>query len=219
MRSKDWKPKEPARLLVIGEDVNLQWKNHLPEYALYADYYFRKIPYDLGERSRYLEAKNLFDMVKELTDYTYLADEVYVTTLSNTELEHAPNGKRTLIPEKTALAGIERIRQILKENPEIDLIFCLSMQANYWLQKSGLVEADELFVKGAEPRRTGISHIPPFYQPVNPKVFREICASSRPTQDGGIRTVALLPLKDYPLRDKNLEVFGAAYEALKKSFE
>ena len=74
MRSKDWKPKETAKVLVIGEDPNLQWCDTLPEYVMFTDYYFRKIPYDLGERSRYMYAKKLFVMVEDLTYFKYKYD-------------------------------------------------------------------------------------------------------------------------------------------------
>ncbi|MEG1617551.1 MAG: hypothetical protein RR202_02015 [Bacteroidales bacterium] len=219
MRTKDWKPAEPARLLVIGEDSNLQWTDQLPDFPMFADYYFRKIPYDLGERSRYMESKNLFEMIKTLTDFTYKVDEVYVTNLCNDSLERAPKGKRTLIPEAKALKGIEHIQYILDTNPEINLIFACSMQVNYWLQKSGLVEPNEEFLKGAEPRRTGINSLQPFYQPVNPKSFQDVCAKFTKLVGRDIKVLPLLPMKDYPLRDKNLELYGEAYLEVIKSFE
>lgn len=220
MRSKDWKPKEEAKVLVIGEDPNLQWSDQIAEYPMFADYYFRKVPYDHGERSRYVEAKTLFDMVKTLTDNTYLVTEVYITHLCNESLPHAPKGKRTLIPEHWALRGVEHIRWILEQNPSIELILACSMQANYWLQKSGLVVADEAFVKGAEPRRTGIQSEPPFYQPVNPKVFRDIVGKfTQLTDNASIRVLPLLPVRDFPLRERNIEQYGDVYEEVRKSFE
>ncbi|MEG1587314.1 MAG: hypothetical protein RR346_10605 [Bacteroidales bacterium] len=220
MRSKDWKPKETAKLLVIGEDPNLQWSDTPAEYPMFANYYFQKVPYDHGERSRYNEAKNLFEMIKTLTDYTYAVDEVFITHLCNESLEHAPKGKRTLIPENLALKGVDHIRWILEQNPEIDLIFACSMQTNYWLQKTGLVPADEAFLKGAEPRRTGIQSYPPFYQPVNGKVFGDICGKfTHLTDRPSVRVLPLLPAKDFPLRERNLEQFGEAYDAIRKSFE
>ena len=206
--------------MVIGEDPNLQWSDQPAEYPMFADYYFRKVPYDHGERSRYMEAKNLFEMIKELTDYTYPVTEVFITHLCNESLEHAPKGKRTLIPEKLALKGVDHIRWILEQNPDIDLILVCSMQANYWLQKSGLVVADEAFLKGAEPRRTGIESDPPFYQPVNGKVFRDICGKFTTLADQpSVRVLPLLPVRDFPLRDRNLEQYGEAYEAVRQSFK
>lgn len=220
MRSKDWKPKETAKLLVIGEDPNLQWSEQLPEYPMFADYYFRKVPYDHGERSRYVEAKNLFDMIKKLTDYTIPITSVYITHLCNESLERAPKGKRTLIPENLALRGVDHIRWILEQNPEIELILACSMQTNYWLQKSGLVPANETFLKGAEPRRTGIQNDPPFYQPVNAKVFQEICGKfSYLTENPSVRILPLLPVRDFPLHDRNKEQYGAIYEEIINSFK
>ena len=94
MRSKDSKPKEKAKVLIIGEDPNLQWSDTLPQYVMFADYYFRKIPYDLGERSRYMEAKRLFEMVEDLSEFKYKNDEVYVTCLCCDTLERPAKGKR-----------------------------------------------------------------------------------------------------------------------------
>lgn len=218
MRSKDWKPEMPAKLLVIGEDPNLQWSEQLPQYVMFADYYFKKMPYDLGERSRYMEAKNLFDMVKELTDYKYFVDEVYVTCLCNDTLPRPAKGKRTFIPEKYALKGVEHIKWILEQNPEIEVILALSQQTNYWLQKSGLVEANEEFLKGAESRRTGMQDLMPYYQPVNPKSFNAICAKPMVVKGTEIRVYPLLPLRDFPLRETNIDKFGPLYSEMKSAF-
>ena len=215
MRSKDWKPKEIAKVLIIGEDPNLQWSDTLPQYVMFTDYYFRKIPYDLGERSRYSEAKRLFEMVENLSDFKYKDDEVYVTCLCCDTLERPAKGKRTLIPEQKALKGVDHIKWILQENPEIEVIFALSQQTNYWLQKSGLVEADELFLKGAEPRRTGIQDIMPYYQPVNPKAFNDICGKLRYVNNYRIKLFPLLPMRDFPLRGDNVERFEKTYEQIK----
>ena len=214
MRSKDWKPEGAAKVLIIGEDPNLQWSDTLPQYVMFTDYYFRKIPYDLGERSRYMEAKKLFEMVEDLSDFKYKADDVYVTCLCNDTLERPAKGKRTLIPEQKALKGIEHIKWILQQNPEIEVIFALSQQTNYWLQKSGFVESDELFLKAAEPRRTGVQDIMPYYQPVNPKAFNEICAKPRFVNDYRIKLFPLLPMRDYPLRGDNIERFEKAYNQI-----
>lgn len=56
MRTKDWKAVESAKVLVIGEDSNLQWSDAVPEYVMFADYYFRSFPKDHSERSRNVEA-------------------------------------------------------------------------------------------------------------------------------------------------------------------
>ena len=216
MRSNDWKPKETAKVLVIGEDPNLQWCDTLPEYVMFTDYYFRKIPYDLGERSRYMEAKKLFEMVEDLTEFKYKYDEVYVTCLCCDSLARPAKGKRTLIPEQMALKGVEHIKWILQQNPEIEVIFALSQQTNYWLQKSGFAEADEQFLKAAEPRRTGLQDIMPYYQPVNPKVFNEICAKLRYVNNYRIKLFPLLPMRDYPLRGDNVERFEKSYALIKE---
>lgn len=44
MRTKDWKAINNAKVLVVGEDSNLQWSESVPEYVMFADYYFRGFP-------------------------------------------------------------------------------------------------------------------------------------------------------------------------------
>ena len=63
MRSKDLKAAGTARLLVIGEDSNLQWSDTATEYAMFADYYFRRFPEDHGERSRNVEGLSAFSPI------------------------------------------------------------------------------------------------------------------------------------------------------------
>lgn len=67
MRTKDWKAINNAKVLVVGEDSNLQWSETVPEYVMFADYYFRGFPEDHGERSRNVEARNLFNYITKLT--------------------------------------------------------------------------------------------------------------------------------------------------------
>ena len=110
--------------------------------------------------------------------------------------------------------GVEHIKWILQQNPEIEVIFALSQQTNYWLQKSGFAETDELFLKGAEPRRTGLQDTMPYYQPVNPKAFNDICAKLRYVNDYRIKLFPLLPLRDSPLRGDNIDRFAKVYSEI-----
>ena len=63
MRSKDVKAASAAKVLVIGEDSNLQWSDKAPEFVMFADYYFNRFPEDHGERSRNVEARQLFEHI------------------------------------------------------------------------------------------------------------------------------------------------------------
>ena len=99
MRTKDWKAINNAKVLVVGEDSNLQWSETVPEYVMFADYYFRGFPEDHGERSRNVEARNLFNYITKLTGNQMTPEDFYITNLCNDNLEPAPKGKRVLIPK------------------------------------------------------------------------------------------------------------------------
>ena len=103
VRSKDLKPSESAKILVIGEDSNLQWTNTVTEVAMFADYYFRSFPEDDGERSRNVEARNLFSHIDFVTLNRVKPQEIYITNLCNDQLTPAPRGTRVLITEEHAL--------------------------------------------------------------------------------------------------------------------
>lgn len=177
MRTKDWKAINNAKVLVVGEDSNLQWSETVPEYVMFADYYFRGFPEDHGERSRNVEARNLFNYITKLTGNQMTPEDFYITNLCNDNLEPAPKGKRVLIPEDKALKGIEHIEWILSQNPTIEYVFAMSLQTNYWLQKSGFYEGSAEFLSAAEPRRTGTENYQPFYQPVDGKAFIQVCGN------------------------------------------
>lgn len=218
MRAKDWKAVKTAKVLLIGEDSNLQWSDAVPEFVMFADYFFRKFPKDHGERSRNVEARNVFAQITDLTDGLITAEDVYITNLCNDSLEHAPKGKRVLIPEAKALKGIEHINWILSENPSIEWIFSMSLQTNYWLQKTEFCIGEDIFVKAAEPRRIGIECIQPYYQPVNGKAFSEICGNIYNVKNGAIKVIPILPAKDYPLKEQNIERYAGAYDKIRGYF-
>ncbi|MDD4609127.1 MAG: hypothetical protein WCQ82_04975 [Bacteroidaceae bacterium] len=219
MRSKDLKTSEPAKLLVIGEDSNLQWSDKTTQIAMFADYYFRSFPEDHGERSRNVEARNLFSYLGFATLNKIKPNEIYITNLCNDQVAPAPRGKRVLIPEEKAVRGLSHIEWILEENPTIEYVFVMSMQSNYWLQKLGFYPSTEEFLKGAEPRRKGLEDMDePFYQPVNGKVFRTICAQELTATKFPVKVFPILPAKDYPFTAKNSELFAAAYEKLRTFF-
>ncbi|MEG0796620.1 MAG: hypothetical protein RR397_08990 [Odoribacter sp.] len=218
MRAKDWKSVKTAKVLLIGEDSNLQWSDDVPEFVMFANYYFREFPTDHGERSRHVEAQNLFAHLREVTAGKFKPDEVYVTNLCREPLPHAPKGKRVLIPEERAQEGLEHIQWILIANPSIEWIVPMSLQVNYWLQKLDFYTTDPSFLTAAEPRRTGMNNGEPYYQPVDGKAFSQICGSMYEAKEQTAKVVPILPAKDFPLRERNLEVFGEAYKKLKTYF-
>ncbi|WP_321331746.1 hypothetical protein [uncultured Bacteroides sp.] len=219
MRSKDLKPAEPARLLVIGEDSNLQWSDTATEVAMFADYYFRSFPEDHGERSRNVEARNLFNHLTFVTLNSVNPAEMYITNLCNDYVTPAPKGKRVLIPEEKAIKGLSHIEWLLEQYPTIECVLTMSLQTNYWLQKLGFYGDDEAFVNGAQPRRKGLESIEePYYQPVDGKVFRNICGNIYDAKNHPVKVIPILAAKSYPLKDKDAELYSEAYNKIRGYF-
>lgn len=219
MRSKDWKAVKTAKVLLVGEDSNSQWSDDVSEYVMFADYYFRDFPADHGERSRNVEAQNLFAHLNGATAGRFKPDEVYVTNLWRESLPRAPKGKRVLIPEAQAKVGLDHIDWILIANPTIEWVVPMSMQVNYWLQKLGFYGGGDAFITAAEPRRTGMASEPPYYQPVDGKAFQQVCGKIYEAKERPVKVAPVLAAKDFPLRERNLEQFGAAYKQLDEYFK
>lgn len=219
MRAKDWKATMSAKVLVIGEDSNLQWSGKAPEYVMFADYYFRRFPEDHGERSRNVEARNLFNYIADLTSHRIDPREVYLTNLCNDSLEPSPKGKRILIPEEKALRGIEHIEWILSQNPSIKYVLAMSLQTNYWLQKAGFYTGSETFLTEAQPRNTGINCIQPYYQPISGKAFPSVCGRVYEANRFPVKILPILPAKDYPLSEQNSERYSEAFENIRLFFK
>lgn len=151
MRTKDWKAINNAKVLVVGEDSNLQWSESVPEYVMFADYYFRGFPEDHGERSRNVEARNLFNYITKLTGNQMTPEDFYITNLCNDNLEPAPKGKRVFIPEDKALKGIEHIEWFYHRIPPSNM--CLPCRCK---PITGFRKADST------------KAVPSFYQLPNP---------------------------------------------------
>lgn len=219
MRTKDWKVIDNCKALVIGEDSNLQWSEAGPEYVMFADYYFRSFPEDHGERSRNVEARNLYTYITKITANRITPEEFYITNLCNDTLEASPKGKRVFIPEAKALKGIEHIEWILSQHPTIKYVLAMSLQTNYWLQKTGFYSCgDETFLPAAEPRRKGIESEPPFYQPVDGKAFSSICGNIYKANHSPVLVVPVLPAKDFPLSEQNADRYEESYEKIRHYF-
>lgn len=222
MKTADWRSITDAKILLIGENSTLQWNDEVITHAMFLDYYFDHAPYDLGERSRYSEAKAIFEYIGDITNNRYSASSLYGTLLTNESLVRPPKGKHLYIPEDDAKRGVQKIKKILKENLSIEYIFAIGMQTNYYLQKEGFYNAGALtepFLKGAEPRRVGASAYEPFYQPVNARPFREICFKEYEIEMlKGVKIIPILPIKNIPLKESDLAHFGDNFNALKQSF-
>ena len=219
MRTKDWKAIKDAKILVVGEDSNLQWSETVAKYAMFADYYFRSFPQDHGERSRNVEARNLFDYITWLTADKVSPAEIYITNLCNDDVEPSPKGKRVFIPEAKALKGIEHIKWVLSENPSIKYIYAMSLQTNYWLQKAGFYTGEASFLSAAEPRRTGMENEQPFYQPIDGKAFSSICGNIYEVNEFPVKVIPVLPAKDFPLTGQNIERYKNSFDKIVNYFK
>lgn len=223
MKTADWKAVETPKVLLVGESSMLQWSEEVPRYAMFLDYYFSPAPYDLGERSRWSDARTLLELIEDTTDGECKAENVYGTLLTNEEIARSPKGKRRLIPDSYAAEGVEHIMDLLKRFPSIKYVFVIGLQTNYHLQRLGFYNCGELtesFVKGAEPRRLGATNYKPYYQPVNAKPFREVCFRRFDAVDfEGVEVIPMLPVNSYPLCDSELLHFGDALTELMDSFK
>lgn len=222
MKTSDWASALDAKFLLVGEHSTLQWKDEVVAHAMFLDYYFSAAPYDLGERSRYSEARNIFSYLKDMTDMLCKPELVYGTLICSASLERPPKGKHTLLPATYTENASLRIKKILEENPTIKYIFVMGMQANYHLQRQGFYSCGEYsaaFLRGAEPARVGLVGRASFYQPVNAKPFRDICFKPfEVTGYDGVKIIPILPHKSYPLYDANFNNFGDSFNELRCYF-
>lgn len=218
MKSKDLKSEYSAKILVIGEDSNLVWNDEVPEYVMFADYYFRPMPQDHGQRSRNVESRRVFEHILYLCKSKVKSKEIYFTNLCNEYVTPPPKGKHVLIPEHRAVEGLERIKEILTLNQSITYVFSMSLQTNYWLQKLGLYHCnDENFLHYAQPKTKGLEKFNMFYQPVNPKAFSMIVGNVYDVIGFQTKIVPILPPKDFPLKGRNIDLFQTPYLRIRDS--
>lgn len=218
-KTNDWKASKPAKVLIIGENSTLQWSDEIIPYVMFLDYFFRKKPTDLGERSRFTEAHLVFELVDKLTDGWCMIKELYATNLSLNQLTRPPKGKHILIADAEAEAGVEHIKHILEDNPTIEYIFSMGVQTTYHLEKCGLFSTGgDGFAGGAAPRNNGLNSEPPYYQPINAKAYNDVLGHFFPVEGFNCKLVPLLTTHDYPLSEANIERFGARYEGVRKHF-
>jgi len=220
MKSKDLKPTLPAKVLVVGEDSNLQWSDTVTKVAMFADYFFKEFPEDHGERSRNVESQDLFRHISFVTNNKIKNTEIYITNLCNDYLTPPAKGKRVLITEDKATEGLKHIELILKENPTIKYVLIMSLQSNYWLQKLGFYgDNNETFLHEAQARKKGLEDVFfPFYQPVNGKSFRKIIGNIYDAKNHTVKVIPILAHHNFPLSEKDEKLFGKAYDKLQNDF-
>ncbi len=217
MNTKDCIPTVKPRVLLIGHDPRLQNSDTIASTVLFADYYFKKKPSGGSELKKYNLASSTFEQLLYLTNGTIKPEEVYITNLCNEVLPHAPKRKTVYISEDKAKDGLERIKKILTENTEIEFVFPMSLQVNYWLQKLDFYESSEIFLKYSEPCEAGIQNIEPYYKPKVDKSFLRICGQIFHTKNGNQKVIPILHSKNFPLNSR-LIAYSPAYENIKKYF-
>ena len=146
--------------------------------------------------AKYKLAEAVFSYIGYLTSYKYSADQIVLTNLCNFALPHAPKGKIVFIPEEKARQGINEINDMLRGG-NIEVIFAMSLQVNYWLQKLGFYPAVDEFLSDAEPKKRGMSNEPPYYDPTKGKAFTLICGKQYITNDRQ-SVFPILHVKNWP---------------------
>jgi hypothetical protein len=200
------KPTSNSRVLVIGHDPRLRDSDTLAQHAFFADLFFRPIPTRANELAKYGLAKAVFAYVGELTSYRYTATQLVLTNLCNGHLPHALKGKVVFIPEDLAAQGVAEIRQLIGLG-QIELIFAMSEQVNYWLQALGFCIPKRDFPLKAAPKERGMKNKPPFYEPKEPRAFQSI-AFRRHETDLGIPLYPIVHVRSWPLKGPFQKAYG-----------
>ena len=198
MKTKIWGNPERARILVIGHDPGLQSSPTIADYCFFADYYFQPKPSRSSELSKYKLAEVLYSCIRKLTAGQISDDKVLITNLCNNTLQSSPKGKTNYIPLEEAEAGLRAIRALIKDS-SVKLIFPMSQQVNYWLQKLGFYTTGTAFLEKSEPVKIGVNSRPPYYSPSESGAFKDICGNKY-VVDNQYYLFPILHVKSYPLR-------------------
>ena len=196
-----------AKVLVVGHDRRLQRSPTEASAPFFADYYLRAVPTQRSELAKYKLAEALFGYIGAITSFRFPLRTVAVTNLCNSSLPPAPAGKTVFIPPEEARAGIDHIRNVLGQ-AQVQVIFAMSEQVNYWLHELRFCEPNEEFLRRAAPKVKGTQSTTPYYEPSRPGAFRLICGTRHASSEG----VCLYPVvhvKNWPLN----AIFSRAYSA------
>ena len=215
--TKDWQPKRPAKILLIGHDPRLHKSDTRAEYALFANYFFQNITRLQSDRRKFNLAKSAIEMVIYLTANNYSPDEIYITNLYNGILV-APKRKTVLIPSDKVKTEIARLKKIVWNNPTIEYIFPMSLQVNYWLQKYGFYEANNEFLADSEPSARGIKNNPPYFQAKKSGTFKLICGQRFRFNFGNQIVIPILHAKNFPLKARFYNSYHDCYEGIVNYF-
>lgn len=202
-----------AKVLVIGHDPRLTRSKTIAEYAFFADYYSNPIPEKVSEKRKYELAKAVYEYIYELTGNKYSKDEIYITNLCNTALSPV-KGRTVYINEESAKLGLEEIRQFLSDS-NIEIIFAMSQQVNFWLQKLGFYSSNNAFLSDSEPKIEGVNSNPSYFVAKKQGAFKSICARVY-LADGKYKIVPILHIKNWPLKSEACIIaYEDSYRGLK----
>lgn len=203
-----------AKILVIGHDPALQKSDTIAEFCFFADYYFKEKPKSVAELRKYGLASALFNYIEDLTEGRYSSEQILITNLCNEQLPHL-RGTTVLIPREKALQGIREIRSLLAMS-EIEWVFAMSQQVNYWLQELGFCPATPQYLADARPKDTGLKNNPPYYKPQRGKAFLQICGNPY-TVDNERILFPILHVKNWPL-PANFRPYEPCYARYRNTF-
>ena len=219
--TKDYIPAKPAKALLIGHDPTLQTSETQADVTLFADYYFKykdEEPKRRDEKSKFKLAQKSFEQIAYITLGKIKDDEIYITNLCNTILYKDKRDVGTVrIPESKAREGVERIREILKNNPTIKYVFPMSLQVNYWLQELGLYNSNDSFLIDTRPIKNDDDIR--VFKPRKQKTFFSICGKRY--KINGCREQIVIPIlhtKQFPLNKKTIS-YNDCYQSLRNYFE
>ena len=204
-------PTPESRVLVIGHDPRLRKSETLAQHAFFADLFFTRIPATKSDLAKYELAKAVFAYIGELTSYRYNASQLVLTNLCNVHLPHAPKGKVVLIPRPYAESGLHIISALVQK-ANIELIFAMSEQVNYWLQELDFCQPQSDFLERAAPKPRGVASRPPFYEPHQQRAFQGI-AFRRHTTRLGIPLYPIVHVRSWPFRGPFEAAYGRLYSA------
>jgi hypothetical protein len=196
LATKDWdRYVGTAKVLVVGHDPRLQKSNTMADFCFFANYYFDQVDDPQYLKKRAL-AKSVFEFVGDISGGKYRDPEIYITNLCNDPLPSAPKGKTVYIPNAKALQGLEHIRDVLYKT-NIEVIFAMSEQVNYWLQELGFYDSQDGYRNDAKPKRAGTESHPRYYAPSVNGCFKKICGNEYKA-DNRHSIFPILHFKNYP---------------------
>ena len=219
--TKDYKPKQ-AKALLIGHDPTLQNSEKQADVTLFADLYFKykdEEPKRWDEKRKFKLAQQSFEQIAYITSGKIKDDEIYITNLCNTILykDKSDVGKTVRIPESKAKDGVERIREILKNNPTIKYVFPMSLQVNYWLQELGLYNSNDNFLNDTRPIKNDDDTR--VFKPKKQKTFLSICGKRYKINGCGEQIIIpILHTKQFSL-NKKTKSYNDCYESIRSYFE